>query len=61
MFSVYVYLKFIYKFILPNMVPMASPMAVDMAPPVNESKLELNAQAQALVPVREFENKNKFF
>lgn len=32
------------------MVPMVSPMAVDIAPPVRESKLELNAQAQALVP-----------
>lgn len=37
--------------ILPNIVPIVSPMAVDMAPPVKESKLELNAQAQALVPI----------
>lgn len=34
------------------MVPIVSPMAVDMAPPVSESKLELKAQAQALVPVK---------
>lgn len=35
---------------LPNIVPTVSPMVDDMAPPVNESKLELNAHAQALVP-----------
>lgn len=35
---------------LPNIVPTVSPMVDDIAPPVNESKLELNAHAQALVP-----------
>lgn len=38
---------------LPNMVPIVSPMVADIAPPVSESKLELNAQAQALVPEKE--------
>lgn len=35
------------------MVPIASPIAFAIAPPVSESKLELKAHAQALVPVRE--------
>lgn len=40
---------------------MVSPMAADMAPPVSESKLELNAQAQALVPAKVLRKKNKSF
>lgn len=35
----------------PNIVPMDSLIVRAMALPVRESKLELNAQAQALVPV----------
>lgn len=35
------------------MVPIVSPIAFAMAPPVSESKLELKAHAQALVPIGE--------
>lgn len=38
------------------MVPIVSPIAFAIAPPVSESKLELKAHAQALVPVREINN-----
>lgn len=36
---------------IPNIVPSVSLMPRPMAPPDSESKLELKAQAQALVPI----------
>lgn len=35
------------------MVPTVSLIVLEIAPPVSESKLELNAHAQALVPAME--------
>lgn len=50
---------FVYDFYLPKNVPIVPAMLRPIAPPDNESKLALRAQAHALVPGTKKTKQNK--